>query len=509
MPIAIYHLSIKVISRGKGKSAVAAAAYRAGEQIYCEHDGRLNDYTRKGGIEHTEILLPANAPPGYADRAVLWNAVEKIEKAKNSQLAREIELALPVELTKEENISLVREYVKHNFVDKGMCADICIHDKNDGNPHAHIMLTMRPFEQSGEWGAKSKKEYILDDNGKRIALASGEYKSRKIPAVDWNEQTKAEDWRGAWAECCNDYLERGNHTDRIDHRSYERQGIEQIPTVHLGVAASQMERRGIRTERGDINREIEVSNQKLRQLKARLAKLQSWLFEEMQNTEPPTLADVISNTLTRREQTGERSRYGSINSLKAAAGIFNFLQANGIVDMAGLNEKVSAMQDKQFAIRDELVKVERRAATLDEHLKHSANYKTYRGYKAQYDKLYAEHTAIRKARGFLSERKAQKALDKANEYYENHRMEITLCQAAERYLKDVLQGHFDPAKLPPITKWKAEREKLTADRNRLNRQYQELKTDTATVEKIKRNVDDIMREDTRIPQRKRTYDMER
>ena len=167
--MAIYHLSIKIISRGKGgKSAVAAAAYRAAEKIHNEYDGMTHDYTRKGGVVHTEILLPENAPAEYADRAVLWNAVEKIEKAKNAQLAREIEIALPVELTREQNISLVREYVNRHFVAAGMCADFAIHDKKDGNPHAHIMLTMRPFEQGGEWGAKQKKEYILDPQGNKI-----------------------------------------------------------------------------------------------------------------------------------------------------------------------------------------------------------------------------------------------------------------------------------------------------------------------------------------------------
>jgi len=134
--MAIYHCSIKIISRGKGQSAVAAAAYRAGEKIANEYDGKIYDYTRKGGVAHTEILLPGNAPAEYSERAVLWNAVEKIEKMKNSQLAREIELALPAELTREQNISLVRDYVQRNFVSAGMCADVCVHDKNDGNTQA-------------------------------------------------------------------------------------------------------------------------------------------------------------------------------------------------------------------------------------------------------------------------------------------------------------------------------------------------------------------------------------
>ena len=158
--MAIYHCSIKIISRGKGKSAVAAAAYRSGETLTNEYDGVTHDYTRRGGIVHTEILLPDNAPAEYSGRGVLWNAVEKIEKAKNAQLAREIEIALPQELTREQGISLVREYVKEQFVNAGMCADIAIHDKQDGNPHAHVMLTMRPIEKDGTWGAKQKKSMI-------------------------------------------------------------------------------------------------------------------------------------------------------------------------------------------------------------------------------------------------------------------------------------------------------------------------------------------------------------
>ena len=177
--MAIYHLCIKIISRGKGKSAVAASAYRSGEKIKNEYDGIVHDFTRKGGIAHTEILLPQNAPQAFLDRGTLWNSVEKIEKSKNSQLAREIEIALPKELNREKQIELVREYVKDNFVYIGMCADIALHDKNDGNPHAHILLTMRPLNEDTTWGAKSKKEYILDENGEKVKLKNGNYKTRK------------------------------------------------------------------------------------------------------------------------------------------------------------------------------------------------------------------------------------------------------------------------------------------------------------------------------------------
>ena len=164
------------MSRGKGKSAVAAAAYRSGEKLTNEWDGMTHDYTRKGGVVHTEIMLPPHAPPSFSDRSTLWNSVELYEKAGNAQLAREIDAALPIELSREEQIRLVREYCSSQFVSRGMCVDFAIHDTDSGNPHCHIMLTMRPLDGRGAWAAKSKKEYDLDENGERIRLPSGRYK---------------------------------------------------------------------------------------------------------------------------------------------------------------------------------------------------------------------------------------------------------------------------------------------------------------------------------------------
>ena len=202
----------------------------------------IHDYTRKRGIVHSEILLPPNAPPDFQDRGTLWNSVEQIERACNSQLARELEVALPIELSREEQVRLVRAYCSSQFVSRGMCADFNIHDTGSGNPHAHILLTMRPMDERGKWLPKSKKEYVLDENGERIRLSSGRYKTRKVDLVDWNSQENAEVWRKVWADLTNKFLEQNNRPERIDHRSYERQGIDQIPTVHIGVAASQMEK---------------------------------------------------------------------------------------------------------------------------------------------------------------------------------------------------------------------------------------------------------------------------
>lgn len=453
--MAIYHCSIKIISRGKGKSAVAAAAYRAGEKITNEFDGEIHDFTRKGGVVHTEILLPAHAPAEYADRATLWNAVEKIEKAKNAQLAREIELALPRELTREQGISLVREYVKWHFVAAGMCADVCLHDTGGGNPHAHVMLTMRPFDECGVWGAKQKKEYILDRDGNKIYdRKKRQYKCKSVPATDWNEQTKAEEWRAAWAQFCNQVLEQNGHAERIDHRSYERQGIDQIPTVHLGVAASAMEKRGIRTERGDLNREIEITNQKLRQLKARISKLQKWLKEEQANTEPSTLADYIQGILSRRAQEGKSQVSQSLYNLKDAAKMLNFLQANNIMDTAGLDEKFKSMIGEQLDIQGKLKPVERRLATLKKHIEQSDIYFKYKG---------------------------KKKLTEA---------EQILFTAAKDYLKGVMNGKTTI----PTKTWKTEYAKLTNQRNALNQRYLVLKEEVKEAEQIRKSVYSILRQ---------------
>ena len=198
--MAIYHLCIEIISRGKTKSGVTAVSYRRGEKMKNEYYGIVHDFTRKGGIAYTEILLPQNALQEFSSRSVLWNSVEKIEKSKNSQLAREIEIALPKELNREKQIELVREYVKENFVKVGNCAILhCMIRMTEIyiNPHCHILLTMRPLNEDTTWEAKSKKEYIFDENGEKVKLKNGNYKTRKINTTDWNEQDKAEEWRKA------------------------------------------------------------------------------------------------------------------------------------------------------------------------------------------------------------------------------------------------------------------------------------------------------------------------
>ena len=342
--IAIYHCSIKIVSRGKGKSAVAAAAYRAGEKLTNEWDGLTHDYTRKGGVVHSEIMLPPHAPPSFSDRSILWNSVEQIEKSNNSQLAREIEIALPVELSREEQTRLVREYCSSQFVSKGMCADFNIHDTGNGNPHAHILLTMRPLDEKGTWAAKSKKEYVLDENGERVKLPSGRYKTRKVDLMDWNRQENADLWRKAWADLANDYLERSGSAERIDHRSHAERGIEELPTVHMGVAASQMEKKGIATDKGEINRMIQKTNRLMREIRGYIDSLKEWLAEvfaakkQLQAApHSPDIATLLTRYLSIEREKSRKYSQGwqqqhTAGELQKISKAIVYLQSKGIAN---------------------------------------------------------------------------------------------------------------------------------------------------------------------------------
>ncbi len=343
---------------------MAAAAYRSGEKLVNEWDGMTHDYTRKGGIVHTEIMLPSHAPPSFTDRSTLWNSVEQIEKSATSQLAREIEVALPVELSRAEQLALVRSFVKDNFVDAGMCADFAIHDKGTGNPHAHIMLTIRPIREDGKWGAKCRKVYDLDSQGQRIPDGKGGWKSHREDTTDWNQRGNAEKWRAAWAAYTNRALEAAGRPERIDHRSYKRQGVDKIPTVHMGPAASQMERRGIATEKGNINREIAADNKLLKEIKARITRLYNWCKE--QSTQPQGRESIMDFLFQARQNTAPASQYAKVKSLKENVALFNFLQANGISSVPELYEKVSAMNSGYYDLRGKIVKAEHRLSVLDE-----------------------------------------------------------------------------------------------------------------------------------------------
>lgn len=257
--MAIFHMNMSIISRGKGQSAIASSAYRSGEKLYSQRYGKSNFYSRE--VQPDSFMLkPDHAPDWTLSREKLWNKVEEIEKQKNSQLAREFSIALPIELNDEEQKNLIKEYVQSNFVDKGMVADVSIHRDKEQNPHAHVMLTVRPFLENGEWGNKSKKEYIKDENGDFLYYESGEKKSRKIDFVNWNKKTLLKNWRKNWADTTNKYLEKNGFSERISEKSFAELGIEKIPTIHEGHVAREMEANGKVSDRCEENREIRKQN---------------------------------------------------------------------------------------------------------------------------------------------------------------------------------------------------------------------------------------------------------
>lgn len=333
--MAIYHLEAKIISRGAGRSAVAASAYLSCSNILNDYDGVRHDYTRKKGLVWREVFLPEYAPAEWQDRAALWNAVEENEKTKDSRLAREFVPALPVELTKEQWQELLSDFINEHFVTEGMCADVAIHDPDPPghNPHAHIMLTVRPLDENGKWQYKTEKEYLCIKDGQERGFTAAEFKAaqadgwqkqyqykigkkkgymtpsaaeaqgyervnkypkstkfgRQNPITErWNSEEQLVQWRKAWAEVTNRYLQQYGHDARIDHRSHAERGLDEQPTIHEGAVARALEKKGIISDRCEINRQIKVDNALLRELTITVKKL----MQAVKNT-LPAIADAM------------------------------------------------------------------------------------------------------------------------------------------------------------------------------------------------------------------------
>ncbi len=316
--LAIYHLEAKVISRGTGRSAVAASAYMSCSRMYNDYDGVQHDYTRKQGLIWQQVFLPPMAPAEWKDRETLWNAVEEAEKTKDSRLAREFVAALPVELGRDDWIGLLTDFIQTNFVADGMCADVAIHDTDGHNPHAHIMLTVRPLKENGTWQQKTEKEYLCIRDSEERGFTAAEFKAAqaegwekqyqykvgkkkvymppsaaeaqglervsKYPkstkygrqnsiSARWNSEEHLILWRAAWADITNRFLERVGSQERVDHRSHAERGLDAQPTIHEGTAARALEQKGILSERCELNRQIKADNALLRALKAQVRKL--------------------------------------------------------------------------------------------------------------------------------------------------------------------------------------------------------------------------------------------
>ena len=362
------HNEISIVQRSQQQSAVAAAAYQSGEKLFCEYDQEVKHYPEKRGIVHNEILLPANAPPEYADRNTLWNAAEAVEKQWNSQLARRWVLTIPREIPSDQYAVLVREFCEQQFVSKGMIADFAIHDPHPPghNPHAHVLLTMRAMDEHGKWLPKSRKVYDLDENGERIKLPSGRWKSHKEDTVDWNDQKYCEIWRHEWEVIQNRYLEANDRPERVDLRSYARQGLDIVPTVHEGAAVRQMEKRGIQTNIGNLNREIRAANSLMKSIRQLIQNLKGWITElgekrkELLAQKAAEEATLLPNLLMkymairkeeRKDWTRAGQNRGTSQDLKAVSELQQE-QETLLEEIAALKTPLTEVQEDLKKLRD-------------------------------------------------------------------------------------------------------------------------------------------------------------
>lgn len=263
-----------IVSRKKGQNAVEKSAYISRTTIKCERDGQTYYPKYSEDLVYSEVMLPEGAPERLKSRAVLWNEIENIEKRKDAQVARTFRISLPNEWSYELATEVMQDYVRRNFTSQGMCCDFAIHDSENKkthqrNLHCHIMLTMRPLTKEGEWGDKQHFIYKLDKDGNKIRKKSGKgYEGRSEPTTDWNSKDKAAEWRKDLAETINAVNERTGNTENLwEHRSFKERGLDIIPEVHLGAKACALENKGVRTERGDINRKIRLLNSAVRYAK--------------------------------------------------------------------------------------------------------------------------------------------------------------------------------------------------------------------------------------------------
>lgn len=459
--MAIYHCSVKIIGRSSGKTSVGAAAYRAGEKLTNDYDGITHDYTRKNWVVFRNILLPENAPESFRDRGTLWNAVEAAEKTKDAQLAREFEIALPIELDRDRQIRLIESFVMEELVSKGMVADICIHDPpltNDLhqpvdasdnvtkdqekmqfiNPHAHVLCTVRPIGAAGKWEAKSQIEYICkrgneekaftaseyekakadgwrkeykykDGHGKKIWLTADEagacslerisknprttpYGRKNEKVQQWNSKEQILEWRKAWEDYANKSLKEAGMEERIDSRSYKAMGEELIASVHMGIAATNMEKRMKRllkngnhsgyipgSDLAEINSAIREFNETCRRMK--------YAIRDAAASVSDTVKRVIDKLLDIRHRLIGMHSYAEYFSSKSSA-LKKEAENDENLEKA-YTEAERILSEKQLMIKNRLREItdELNAAGIAEFRKRAGYKKELVSLKAQLDQI--------------------------------------------------------------------------------------------------------------------------
>lgn len=420
-------------------------------------------------------MLPPHAPEVYLDRATLWNAVESCEKHPKAQLAYSFDIAMQNELTLEENMELARKFVQEQFVAKGMIADLAFHspEKEDGgisNPHFHVMTTVRPLNPDGTWGQKQRREYLVNEDGNRIRDKNGDYMFNAVHTTDWHEPETLEHWREQWAAVVNTKFAEKGLDVRIDHRSYVRQGLDLIPTVHEGANVRQMEAKGIRTEKGELNRWIKATNRLMQDVRKKIKALFVWMEEvkeELSKPQTPSLSDLLIAYYNQRN-AGAWSNKARTGNLKQFAEAVNYLTENKLLTLADLQERLSSVSEEFEALSGSMKKKSARIKELQELIREGENYQ----------RLKPVHTELNNIK-FKKQREKFEA---------SHDTELRLFYAARRILKEKLDG-----KPIALKAWKQECAQLKTEYAELSPQHKPLREEVIRLRQVQNAVDTALR----------------
>ena len=483
--MADYHFHVERIKRRKGSSVVAAAAYRAGEKLTDDYHGRICDYSRKAVVK-SGIFLPSHAPPRLQDRETLWNEVEKVERHPAAQLAYSFDFSLQNEFTMEENIELAERFIKEQFVARGMICDYAIHnphrDSDVPNPHVHVLCPIRPLNENSEWGNKRRRAYALDEDGNRIRDENGDYVFSTEYITDWDDPATLEKWRRAWADYNNQLFEEKGLAARIDHRSFARQGIDQVPTIHKGPTVREMEKRGIRTRIGDFNRWVKRTRRRIKTLFEKLAAVTEALAEirrEASEPKEPMLIDLVSEYFQDRNlgAYSRKARGRNFDDFQKAA---NYLAEHGLRSVDDLENRFNELWQKTQDYKDASDARAARRRELQDNINLVGMYVEN---KPIYDKLNTI--------------KFKRSREK---YKSEHGRQLDVFQMAKRKLKP----HFNADGKLPISKWKTELAKLDAviadDPGKA--EYLEINAELDLLRKIQNYARSAMRERELTPEQK-------
>ena len=499
--MALYHFHVTQVKRSAGSSAIAAAAYRAGERLYSERYDEVNDYTHKGGVIHSEILLPDHAPREYLDRQTLWNAVEAAEKRPDAQLAYSFDIALQNELSPEENLQLARQFIVENFVSRGMICDLAFHDPDRepsgiSNPHIHVLCPIRPLNPDGTWGVKQRSVPVLDDQGERVwDEKNHRWKVTSEDTTDWGHTETLEEWRKAWCELCNKKFAEKGLDVRIDHRSYLRQGVDLLPQIHEGPAVRAMEAKGIHTEKGDHNREIRAVNAMLKELGRKLNLLLGWIRSArekftQESTEEPDLMEFILRYIDLMNSGAQNySRYGrqraGITTLQDANKIRNYLLSTGIRTPSQMEAHLQELKASTDSLKAKINEKKERIRMLKEVIGQAD---IYRQTRPLAEKLNGMH--FKKSR---------------EKFEQEHVPQLKQYRRARRILQENgMPEEYDSA---VVRKWRKELDALEQERMGLSAELTPIWEEKNTLLHIRYCVNAAMNADTRTQTRSNTIEI--